>query len=84
MASQPNRRTPVTNPTTRAAHVIGFDDEGQHIGAFTMRDRADWSRGYRETRERAGEFGTILLYAATVDALTGKLLSVAAMPSIIR
>lgn len=71
-------------PTTRAAHVMAFNAEGRHAGDFTARNRADWHRINREARERAGKDGTVFLYAATVQALTGKLASVAASPMIHR
>lgn len=70
--------------TTRAAHVMAFNAEGRSAGSFTARDRADWRRINREARERAGKGGTIFLYSASVDALTGKLRSVAATPTLHR
>lgn len=74
----------MTNTTTRAAHLVTFNAEGRHGGTFTARTRADWKRAWREVRERAGLGGTVLTYAATVNALTGKLLSVSATPAVLR
>ena len=70
--------------TTRAAHVMTFNAEGRHGGTFTARNRADWKRISREARERAGSNGTIMLYAASVAGLTGKVVSVAAIPTLLR
>lgn len=70
--------------TTRAAHLMTFNADGRHGGNFTARTRADWKRISREARERAGANGTIMVYAATVATLTGKLVSVAAIPTLIR
>lgn len=70
--------------TTRAAHMMAFTAEGQLAGYFTSRDRKDWQRDNREARERAGKGGTIFLYAASVNALTGKLIGVSATPALHR
>lgn len=70
--------------TTRAAYVHAFTADGRNAGDFIARDRADWRRINREARERAGQLGTVFLYAATVNALTGRLISVAATPTLHR